>query len=188
MIANTPSAWSVRSQEPLSHEAAMWSAQGQQARFDAVLEALNPQPGETLYDYGCGTGLLSTLVPDGVGYLGYDWSQGMVERAQKDHPLSAFVNDDLSSITPDLLACVGTFNLRDSWSKQQTWGALTVLWGRCRRAMVVCLYAGDDPDCIEYLDSECIAFAKSTGAVWSLNRHLPNDLLLLLERPPVAAK
>jgi len=170
----------------------MWSAAGQRARFDAVLAALHPQPGETLYDYGAGTGLFSTLIPDGVGYLGYDWSRGMVERAQLDHPLSAFVNEDMASITPDLIACIGPFNLRDGWSKQQTWDVLTDLWSRCGRAMAVCLYAGDDEDCIIYLDSDCITFAKRASSqdpgresTWSVARHRPNDLLLVLRRENV---
>jgi len=187
VIANSPESWSVRSQERLSHEAAMWSSQGQQARFDAVLSALKPQPHETILDFGCGTGLLSKSVPSGVGYLGYDWSEGMVARARNDHPGRVFTTN-LIVCSHDLVACVGTFNLHDSWSKQQTWDKLGFLWNHCGRALAVCLYAGDDPDCIEYLDSECIAFAKSTGADWLLNRHLPNDLLLVLERPPVAAK
>jgi len=183
VIANSPEAWTARAQAPLSHEAAMWSQEGQRARFDAVLAALNPQPSEVLLDYGCGTGLLSTFIHEGVGYMGYDWSHGMVERARHDHPMSAFVSEDLVPVTPDLVACIGCFNLQDRWSKQQTWDVLTHLWGRCRRAMAVCLYAGDDPDCITYLDSDCIAFSKSTHARWSVARHRHNDLLLLLERP-----
>ena len=185
MISNAPEAWTQRSQAGTSHEAAMWSESGQRERYAAVLSALDPRPGETLYDYGCGTGLLSTMVPAGVGYLGYDWSRGMIERAQRDHPLSAFVNEDLASITPDLIACIGTFNLADGWSKEQTWTALSDLWSRCGRAMAVCLYAGEDEECIRYRDSECMAFAKQTRASWSLERHRPNDLLLVLGREDV---
>ena len=159
----------------------MWSQEGQRARFDAVLAALNPQVGESLLDHGCGTGLLSTLLPDGVDYTGYDWSEGMIERARRDHLGVNFTIGE-PNIIVDMVACVGPFNLKDGWSKQQTWDTIIHLWGRCRRAMAVSLYAGDDPDCITYLDSDCIAFGKSTLARWSVERHRHNDLLLLLER------
>ena len=159
----------------------MWSSAGQRERFDAVLAALDPQPDMTLLDYGCGPGLLSTFVPEGVEYVGCDWSEGMIERARRDHPGVNFSVGE-PNIIVDVVACIGVWNLRDGWSKQQTWDKIIHLWGRCRRAMAVSLYAGDDPDCITYLDSDCIAFGKSTLARWSVERHRHNDLLLLLKR------
>jgi SAM-dependent methyltransferase len=182
MVRNTPSAWSERASAETSYEAAMWSEQGQKERFAAVLETLEPQAGEVLLDFGCGTGLFSTWMPHGVVYVGYDWSEGMIARAEHDHPSCRF-----TSVFPppraDLVACVGPFNLVDGWSKQQTWDTLTDLWGGCNRALAVCLYSGEhDPDCISYRDSDCITFCKSTGAAWTVERHRSNDLLLVLRR------
>jgi SAM-dependent methyltransferase len=188
VIRNSPEAWSERAQEELSHDAAMWSELGQRERFAAVLKALRPQPGDSLLDFGCGTGLFSTWIPDGVGYLGYDWAPGMIRRAQRDHPKEAFVNE-LPVIDVDLVACIGCFNLQDGWSKQQTWDTLTDLWSRCRHALSVCLYAGEDDedeDCISYLDSDCITFCKSLpSAYWNIERHRSNDFLVTLRRREV---
>jgi SAM-dependent methyltransferase len=181
-MINTPQAWSARAAAPTSHEAALWSEEGQRKRFAAVIEALAPQPGEWLLDFGCGTGLFSTYVREGVNYFGYDWSDGMVERAKRDHPAHTFVST-LSMIDFDVVACIGCFNLGDNWSRKQTWDTLTDLWANTNRALAVCLYSGGhDDDCISYLDSECIEFCETLDAKWTVERHLQNDLLLVLKR------
>ena len=185
MILNSPAAWSARAHSPLpEHEACRWSRSGQQERFASVLAVLDPKPGETLLDFGCGTGALSELVPEGVGYVGYDWAGGMVMRARCEHPGKYFTRflpggpDDPF----DLIACIGPFNLRDGWSKQQTWETLGMLWTRCRRALAVCLYAGEDPDCLIYSEDEIPFIAHMGEARTTVTRHRPNDLLLLMER------
>jgi len=162
----------------------MWSRQGQQERFVSVLAALDPQPGETLLDYGCGTGALADLLPVGVFYTGYDWSDGMVDRARRDHQ-GQFYSTTPPSYPFDLVACIGPFNLADGWSQTQTWKVLSDLWGRCNRKLAVCLYAGADPDCLVYSMGGCQDFAEQTGADWLAIRHLPNDILLTLDRGAV---
>lgn len=181
MIANTPAAWSERAQAPASHEAVLWSEQGQRERFQAVLEALNPHRGETLLDFGCGTGALAEHLPPEVHYVGYDWSVGMIERAKIEHPAHTFV-----SIYPtasfDLIAVIGTFNLADRWSRHDTWCELSNLWSTCRRAMAVSLYCGDDPNCIRYEGYECAEFVNSTHGVGMVTKIRENDWLLSVER------
>ena len=162
----------------------MWSERGQHDRFLSVLAALDPQPDETLLDYGCGTGSLAELLPTGVFYTGYDWSTGMVERARRDHPGHLYT----ATQPPhpfDLVAAIGPFNLADSWSQTRTWKVLADLWSRCNRKVAVCLYAGADPDCLVYSMGDCQAFAESTGSDWRATRHLPNDILLTLDRGAV---
>lgn len=181
-IRNSPAAWSARALSVAdAHEATRWSEAGQRERFDSVLAALDPKPGESLLDFGCGTGALSELLPEGVDYLGYDWAAGMVMRARCEHPGRSF-----SRLWPDgpfdLVACIGTFNLRDGWSKEQTWKTLASLRGRCRRAIAVCLYAGKDPDCLIYSEDEIPFIAHMGEARTTVTRHRPNDLLLLMER------
>ena len=188
MILNSPAAWSARAHSPLpEHEACRWSRSGQRERHESVLAALAPKPGETLLDFGCGTGALSELVPEGVVYDGYDWAPGMIERARHEHPgrrfLSVLVGPLSYAYTEyDLIACIGPFNLPQDWSKEQTWETLDLLWGRCQRALAVCLYAGDDADCLVYSEDEIPLIAPAREARTTIARHRPNDLLLLIER------
>lgn len=178
-IANTPEAWSERAATAeTSHEAALWSANGQHARFSAVLGALDPQPEESLLDFGCGTGGFCEWLRGGIDYVGYDWSFGMIARAIGSHPGSRFVVTEPQGPF-DLVACIGPFNLPDNWSKQQTWDTLTRLWARAGRALAVNLYCGDDVRCLRYDSTEIPTFA---GARHRIHRPLPNDLLVVYER------
>jgi SAM-dependent methyltransferase len=182
MIANTPAAWSQRADAATSHEACLWSRDGQTGRFQTVLGALHPQPGETFLDYGCGTGALCEHLPAGAQYVGYDWSGGMLERAKREHPYRDFIG--YTPIGPyDLVAAIGPFNLPDNWSKYRTRETIRKLWRSTGRALAACLYAGDDPDCLRYTEDDLaeIAAGLETSRVLVV-RHRPNDLLLLLER------
>ena len=184
MIPNSPAAWSARAHSPLpEHAACRWSQTGQQERFASVLAALDPQPGESLLDFGCGTGALSERLPIEIDYTGYDWAPGMLARARDEHPGRKFVPVLVGSLPYtvayfDLIACVGPFNLPEGWSKTRTWATIEELWARCRRALAVCLYAGEDPVCLIYNEYE-IPFWQDSVTV---TRHRSNDLLLLMER------
>jgi len=48
----------------------------------------------SLLDLGCGDGRLSGAVPEGIEYLGVDFSSGRIEKAKKNHPDRAFVCQD----------------------------------------------------------------------------------------------
>lgn len=181
MIPNTPESWSERALLPTAHEAALWSANGQQERFAAVLAALDPRPGETLLDYGCGTGGLSAFLDDRISYTGYDWAAGMLERAERDHPSATFT-DKLPLRHFDLVACIGTFNLQDGWSKPLTWQTLRLLWKMTDRALAASLYAGDDPDCIRYTESELLSLEMPDDPTRYVRQHRTNDLLLAYYR------
>ena len=183
--ANTPQAWSERARthtEPW--DACGWSREGQYDRLAAVLDELDPQPGETLLDWGCGTGeLCSLLLPD-VKYHGYDWAKGMVARARREHPGRTF-----SAVHPphyrqfDLVACVGPFNLEDGWSKQHTWHTLRHLWDTTGcRSIAVSLYKGDDDRCLRYEEHELHAFGRSLGPGYFIDEIRPNDLLFACRR------
>jgi trans-aconitate methyltransferase len=77
-----------------------WNAEqyARNARFvsdlgQAVLDLLNPQPGESILDLGCGDGALTErLVAAGANVVGVDSSADMV-RAAKDRGLDARVVD-----------------------------------------------------------------------------------------------
>lgn len=185
MIANTPSAWSDRASIKDPSEAVRWSPEGQSQRFRSVVAALAPEPGESLLDYGCGTGALAELLPLDVAYTGYDWAGGMIDRARQDHPDRRFTRG-YPIAQYDLIACVGPFNLAHNWSKQQTWATLERLWGQTGRMLAVCLYAGDDTECLVYSEDECgqaLRHLRGVGARTVL-RHRPNDILLTLSHEP----
>lgn len=181
LVQNTPASWSERAASPCPLEAVGWSSHGQQDRFAAVLQALQPTAGESLLDFGCGTGALARRLPAGVEYLGYDWAAGMIARAQADYPESRF-EAFLPAGAFDTVAAIGPFNLPDNWSKAETWATLRRLFDRCRRALAVCLYSGDDPDCIRYQPHEVASVCDSTASRWRLERHRPNDLLAVMWR------
>lgn len=148
------------------------------------MSALNPKPGERLLDWGCGTGSLSELVPDGVMYHGFDWADGMVKRARGDHPGRSFSTHAPAAHEPfDLVACVGPFNLPDGWSKQRTFATLRHLWDKTGcRALAVSLYAGSDPRCLIYTEAEAEACARDLSWDFEIVRHRSNDLLMVSRR------
>lgn len=183
-VRNTPEAWTERASEPESWRAAGWSERGQTQRFLAAVGHLNLRPGESLLDFGCGTGRLSEWVPAGVEYVGYDWSPGMVLAASAAHPEAGF-----TCVPPvrrfDAVAAVGPFNLRDNWSKEKTWNVLSDLWaGRVGGVLVVSLYRGTDTSCIRYAAGELVGFCEWVGcADFVIDAgYLPNDLMLVMRR------
>lgn len=180
-LANTPEAWSARAATADPLEAVGWTPEGQADRFLAVLDALAPRSGESLLDFGCGTGAFADQLPKKVEYVGVDWARAMVARAQSEHPGRSFA--ETAPERPfELVACIGPFNLSAGWSNSQTWQTLRMLWAQCTRALAVCLYAGTDERCIRYEPGQLLAFAQSTAPRWSVALHRPNDLLLVLHR------
>lgn len=179
--ANTPAAWSSRADRGEPWQAAGWSRTGQSERFRKVAAALDVRAGESLLDYGCGTGAFSELLDDHVDYVGYDWAEGMIRRARRDHPNRRFqIYEPRGSF--DLVVAVGPFNLPDRWSKERTWQTLRALWDRTGRALAVSLYAGHDDRCLIYTQAECEAFAFSETYYARVEYWRPNDILLLLEK------
>jgi SAM-dependent methyltransferase len=192
--ANTPGAWTRRAREmPEPWRACGWSRRSQAVRFAKIIGALWPENGASLLDFGCGTGDLAGALNrysadrwTGCGevrYLGFDWSLGMVARAQAARPTERFTSMLTDGETWDHVVCCGPFNLRDNWSKAQTWALMQMLWARTRRAMAVSLYYGSDPACIRYPASEVAATASVLSDNFTLERgYLPNDLLVVLRR------
>jgi len=184
--ANTPAAGSKRAKAVEPWAACGWSRRSQLARFEKIAHELDPRSDETLLDYGCGTGDFAQYTPRGLRYVGFDWSLGMLARAQGDNgdlPNVSFTSMLHDGDTWDIVVCCGPFNLRDNWSKAQTWALMRMLWARTKRAMAVSLYYGSDPSCIRYPASEVAATAASLSDRFTLERgYLPNDLLVVLRR------
>lgn len=182
---NTPEAWSVRAATiDDSWAACGWSQEGQRERFEAVLWALDPKPGESLLDFGCGTGDLCELLADSVYYVGFDSAPGMIERARVEHGADErlFLIEHPARLF-DLVACVGPFNLPDGWSKQMTWHTLRHLWDTTGcRTLAVSLYAGDDECCLQYTEVEARVCGRQLGYDVTVERIRMNDLLMVARR------
>lgn len=182
VIPNTPAAWSERAQEPFSWDACGWSRNGQETRFRAVLGHLDARDGDTLLDFGSGTGAFSAWLPTSVDYVGWDWAPGMRERSRDDYPLRAFP-DDRPVCGFDHVVAIGCFNLPDCWSKTETFLELDRLWRQATRSLIVSLYRGRDERCLAYTAGEVTRFADSTGGRWKLDAsYLDNDLMLVVRR------
>lgn len=179
---NTPAAWSTRaSLYDTPWDACGWSRAGQLERFRVVLDALEPRPGERFLDWGCGTGELSEYVAATVDYVGFDYADGMVERARREHPDRRFQTwEPLGRF--GIVACVGPFNLPDKWSKLSTWHMLRRLFERTDRRLAASLYAGLDESCLSYTLTECRRFARAEGSRSRATKWRHNDILVVLER------
>ncbi|GMH40049.1 hypothetical protein BSKO_07953 [Bryopsis sp. KO-2023] len=89
-MQSTPRTAKVRSTSPELVETNDWNAAqySRNANFvhelgGAVIELLNPQPGESVLDLGCGDGSLSKALQDaGCRVVGVDGSQSMVDAAK----------------------------------------------------------------------------------------------------------
>ncbi|KAH8077020.1 S-adenosyl-L-methionine-dependent methyltransferase [Cristinia sonorae] len=68
-----------------------------QAYAAPLLNLLNAQPGEKIYDFGCGSGDLTVQVAEAVGptgqVVGVDYSESMIAKAKKNGVKNAFVSD-----------------------------------------------------------------------------------------------
>jgi SAM-dependent methyltransferase len=181
-MVNTAAAWSERAETAATpHEACGWTPESQRDRMLKVVEALDPQPGDSLLDFGCGTGELTRYLDAEVGYVGFDTAAGMVIRAAREHPGRHFQLFEPSS-TVDLTAVVGTFNLPGD--KLLTWAALRRLWDGTGRTLAASLYAGEDKRCLIYTEQECVRFASAESYRWRVERWRPNDLLIVLDSGP----
>lgn len=67
-----------------------------------LIDLLDPQPGETILDIGCGTGHLThTIAERGANVIGTDFSPAMIEQARANYPDIRFEVADASDFTLD---------------------------------------------------------------------------------------
>lgn len=68
-----------------------------------LIDLLNPQPGETVLDIGCGTGHLTHAIAErGANVIGTDFSPAMIEQARANYPDIRFEVADASDFTLDV--------------------------------------------------------------------------------------
>jgi len=181
-ITNTPKGWNERATIKEPWEASGWSREGQAVRFHSVRHYLPLLDGQSLLDFGCGTGMFAEGLPEGIEYHGVDWSPAMLKRARKDHPNGTFT-DVLPDRRFDHVIAVGAFNLAQGWSVIQTRGIIGELWACCQHTLIVSLYRGDDPTCISYWPEEVAAWGALLSKRFLIDaNYLDNDLLLVVRR------
>lgn len=182
LIENTPQAWNRRASALPSWDAALWSERGQTQRFLAVLRTLELRAGDTLLDFGCGTGRLHAFLPRDVEYFAHDTAPGMLDRAAET---GATLLEQLPDVLFDHVVAVGPFNLADGWSTDLTFHTIGDLWANhTRRTLAVSLYRGDDPACLSYPPDLVAGWARALGARRHLvdATYLDNDVLLVMRR------
>jgi trans-aconitate methyltransferase len=86
-----------------------WDAVGYDERFSyvttygqALVDRLDPRPGERVVDVGCGTGhLTAAIAARGARVEGIDADEQMLERARAEHPEVTFRTADARTFTVD---------------------------------------------------------------------------------------
>lgn len=174
-VRNDPEAWSERAREAsTSWEAALWSERGQRVRFEAALHHLNLKVGDSLLDYGCGTGALSDLIPAGVAYYGYDTSAGMLQRAREERPFKSFLRSAVPSFASHV-AAIGVWNLAEP---EDAIEGIQMLWERTGNTLVASVHR-------DLLSPAELAEAFPS-CLLDLS-YLPNDAMVVLRKPDYVA-
>lgn len=179
---NSPEVWDARANRDVSdHVAADWgSAASQEKRFAAILN-LPLVAGDTLIDFGCGTGRLADFIPPGVAYEGIDWSSAIIDEATRRRPSCSFRVGSVEELHPaDWVIACGPFNIADGWSRSQTRNAVRSMWQKSRKGIAVSLMRSPSPERLHYRADEVVEYLEDCD--WSaleLDRsYLPNDLCM----------
>lgn len=188
LAASSPRDWDslARDGGPDYRIADCGSPESHERRLRALLR-LPIADGDTLLEFGCGTGRLADLVPRGVRYAGVDWSAGVITLARRRRPDVSFSRGSVGDLTPhDWVVASGPFNYAQGWSKDQTAAAVSAMWLASRRGIAVTVLRTPAGGRLHYDGGELVRFLA--GCDWShleLDRsYLPNDICLRAWRQP----
>ncbi|HWR57482.1 MAG TPA: class I SAM-dependent methyltransferase, partial [Thermodesulfovibrionales bacterium] len=120
-------------------EAVRWTAEGQLARYKALLDIADSIEGSSILDFGCGKGDFLRFLKDRniqVRYTGFDINEKLISVASAKYPSSAFRVFDLGK-TPlnedfDYIFLCGVFNLKVQKIDRLIRSTLRELFGHCR--------------------------------------------------------
>jgi hypothetical protein len=188
LTKSSPQAWDSYASEggPDYLIADCGSPESHERRLRAILQ-LPFEEGDTLLEFGCGTGRLADFVPGDVRYEGLDWSREVISLAQSRRPHDAFRCGSVGDLTPnDWVVASGPFNYAEGWSKSQTAKAVSAMWGASRRGIALTVLCIPADGRLHYSDDELISLLAACD--WShleLDRsYLPNDMCLRAWREP----
>ena len=188
LAVSSPKSWDshARAGGPDHRVADCGSAESHERRLRALLR-LPIAGGDTLLEFGCGTGRLADLLPPGVRYAGLDWSAEVVALARQRRPHATFGRGSVADLTPhDWVVASGPFNYAQGWSRSQTAAAFSAMWAASRRGIAVTVLRTPAGGRLHYGGGELVSFLAACD--WShleLDRsYLPNDMCLRAWREP----
>jgi SAM-dependent methyltransferase len=156
------------------------SPESHERRLRALLQ-LPIEEGDTLLEFGCGTGRLADFVSRGVRYEGLDWSREVITLARRRRPHGAFRCGSVGDLGPsDWVVASGPFNYAEGWSKSQTAEAVSAMWEASRRGIALTVLCIPADGRLQYDGGELISFlgARDWSHVELDRSYLPNDMCL----------
>ena len=154
------------------------SPESHELRLNAILR-LPISAGDSLLEFGCGTGRLADLAPPDVGYEGLDWSAEVIKLAQRRRPRSAFRCGSVAELAAaDWVVASGPFNYAKGWSKAQTAEAVWAMWQASKRGIALTVLHKPADGRLHYEADEVVSFLEmGDWAHLEVDRsYLPNDL------------
>lgn len=120
-------------------EAVRWTAEGQLARYEALLDIAPGIEGKSILDFGCGKGDFCGFLKDKhirVDYTGFDINEKLISVAATKYPSSAFrvfdIGKDPLNEDFDYIFLCGVFNLKFQGIDKLIRSSLKELFGHCR--------------------------------------------------------
>jgi SAM-dependent methyltransferase len=155
--------------------------------MQAVRDYLEVLPGQSVLDYGCGTGRFSEFLPDHAHYIGVDSSQAMLDRAIREHPDTTegphlktwFLGGRmLGLLRVSHAVAIGIWN---EPGDTDPWDTVADLWSLVTKTLVVSLHRDLFP--IENIVAELHRFGLTTRGRMAIDgTHYDNDWLLVLKK------
>lgn len=184
ITVNDPKEWGARASldAPDYQIADCGSTESHELRLRALLR-VPVQAGDSILDFGCGTGRLADLLPEGVDYLGIDWSEGVIKqaRARRARENASFVVGSVYDLRPaDWVVASGPFNYAVGWNRELTGRALAHMWMCAVRGIAVTVLRKLTPGRLAYSATELTGYVEALD--WTHLEldcsYLPNDVCL----------
>lgn len=176
-------------------ETLRWSAQGQLARYNLLLNVNDSLEGASILDYGCGKGDFYGFLADKdikVNYTGMDINPSLIALARTKHPLCKFEVHDVEESPVkeefDYIFICGVFNNRVDGAEDSMRYAVSNLFKQARKGLVFTalssLELSKSID-LHYTDPALLLdFIRSniTGNVTMIEGAIPFDLTFYLRK------
>jgi SAM-dependent methyltransferase len=188
LTESSPQAWdSYASEGGPDYLIADYGSPESHERWLRALLQMPIEEGDTLLEFGCGTGRLADFVSRGVRYEDLDWSREVITLARRRRPHGAFRCGSVGDLNPnDWVVASGPFNYAKGGSKSQTAEAVSAMSGTSRRGIALTVLCIPAEGQLHYGGDELVSFLWACD--WShveLDRsYFPNDMCLRVWREP----